>query len=192
LAEERRRRGARPLTAEEGLEKLIEYFEVLRSEISEIIGTAVEPIQRAIMPLAESMSFMIDDSVQRATAPATEPIVRLLPTLIPTLIDSLNQSLSKMPEVSYSACTSFIPDVCTTQCSELMTVSPELPPKCYTDCAKGIEELCNAGTKSVRAFIEMQLKRIWSMAEGIVSLAPIVTADAPQIMDSTTITVRRR
>ena len=192
MAEERRRRGARPLTAEEELEKLIEYFETLRSEISEIIGTAVEPIQRMIMPLAESMSFMIDDSVQRATAPATEPIIRLLPALIPTLIDSLNQSLSKMPEVSYSACTSFIPDVCTTQCSELMSVSPELPSECYKSCAKGVEELCRAGTESIRAFIETQLKRIRSMVEGVVSFTPIVVTDVPQIMDSTAITVRRR
>jgi phage-related protein len=192
LAEERRRRGARTPTAEEELVKLIEYFETLRSEISEVIGTAVEPIQRTIMPLAEPMSFMIDDSVQRATAPATEPIIKLLPTLVPTLIDSLNQSLSKMPEVSYSACTSFIPDVCSTQCGELVAVSPELLSECYKKCEGNIRELCRAGTESVKAFIETQLKRIRSMVEGIASFAPIVTADVPQIMDSTAITVRRR
>jgi len=192
LAEERRRREARLPTAEEELEKLIEYFETLRSEISEIIGAAVEPIQRTFMPLAESMSFMIDDSVQRATAPATEPIIKLLPTLIPTLIDSLNQSLSKMPEVSYSACTSFIPDVCTTQCGELVSVSPELLSECYKKCEENIRELCRTGTESVRVFIETQLKRIRSMVEGIVSFAPIVTTDVPQIRDGATIIVRRR
>jgi len=192
LAEERRGRGARTPTAEEELEKLIEYFETLRSEISETIGTAIEPIQRTITPLAETIAFIVDDNVQRVTAPATEPIIRILPTLIPVLIDSLSQSLSRMHEVSYSACTSFIPDVCTTQCSELVTVSPGLPTECYRKCEESIRDLCRAGAESVKVFIETQLRRIRSMVEGIMSFAPIITADVPQISDSTAITVRRR
>jgi hypothetical protein len=97
-----------------------------------------------------------------------------------------------MPEVSYSACTAFIPDVCITQCGELATVSPGLPSECYKKCEESIRELCRAGSESVKTFIERQLERIESLVEGIESFAPIVTADVPQIRDSTTIIVRRR
>jgi len=196
LAEERRRRGARPRVRppkpEEELTKLAEYFGVLRSEIISAVAPALEPVQRAIELVLGSMSFMIDDGVQRATAPATGAVIGLLPTLVPAVIGSLRESLIKMPDVSFSACTAYIPDVCTTQCGELISVSPELPPECYRDCAKRIEELCRAGTESVRAFIERQLERIESLVAGVISFAPIVTADVPQIIDNTTVTVRRR
>ena len=193
--EERRRRGRpriKPPKPEEELVKIAEYFDVLRREIGATIATALEPVQRTIESSLESMSFMIDDGVQRATAPATEAVIRLLPTLVPTVINSLRDSLIKMPEVSYSACTAFIPDVCITQCGELATVSPELPSECYRKCEESIRELCNAGAESVKTFIERQLERIESLVEGIESFAPIVTADVPQIRDGTTIIARRR
>jgi hypothetical protein len=192
LAEERRRARARTPATEEELEKLVEYLDVLRNEISATIESALEPVQRTIMPVVESMTFMIDDSVQRATAPATEAVIGLLPTLVPTVIESLRGSLTKMPDVSYSACIAYIPDVCTTQCGELISISAGLPSECYRRCSEEIERLCRAGAEGVRAFIERQLERIESLVEGVTSYTPIVAADVPQIRDETSITTRRR
>ena len=195
VGEERRRRGRpriKPPKPEEELVRIAEYFDVLRREISTTVALALEPVQRIIESALGSVTFIIDDSVQRATAPATEAVIQLLPTLVPTVIESLRDSLTKMPDVSYSACTAFIPDVCTTQCGELATISPELPTECYRKCEESIKELCRTGTESVKAFIERQLERIESLVEGIVSFAPIVATDVPQISDSTAIVVRRR
>ena len=193
--EERRRRGRpriKPPKPEEELIKIAEYFDVLRREISTTIATAVEPVQRMVETALESVTFLVDDGVQRATAPATEAVIRLLPTLIPAVISSLKDSLIRMPEVAYSACIAFAPEVCTPQCGELVTVSPNLPSECYRSCEENIKELCTAGAESVKAFIERQIERIESLVEGIESFAPIVTADVPQIRDSTVIIVRRR
>jgi hypothetical protein len=200
LAEEearegRRRRGrprVRPPKPEEELVKLAEYFGTLRSGITSAVAPALEPVQRTITSALESMSLIIDDSVQRAVSPVTGTVLGLLPTLVPTVIESLRESLTKMPEVAYSACVAFIPDVCISQCGELVAVSPGLPSECYKSCAENIEKLCRAGTESVRTFIERQLERIESLVTGVVSFTPVVTADVPEVRDRTIVTVRRR
>jgi hypothetical protein len=193
--EERRRRGrprVRPPKPEEELVKIAEYFDVLRREIGSTIATATEPVYRAVTPALESMLFMIDDALQRAIAPASEAVIQLLPTLVPTVIESLRESLTRMPEVAYSACTAYIPDVCTAQCGELISVSPELPSECYKTCAENIDRLCKEGAESVKTFIERQLERIESLVAGVISFTPVATTDVPQIKDETSITIRRR
>jgi hypothetical protein len=193
--EERRRRGrprVRPPKPEEELVKIAEYFNVLRREIGSTIASATEPVYRAVTPALESMMFMIDDAVQRATAPATGAVIGLLPMLVPAVIESLRESLIKMPDVSYSACTAYTPDVCITQCGELVQVSAELPSECYKSCAKGIEELCRTGAEGVRAFIERQLERIESLVAGVISYAPVEAADIPEVRDEVRIATRRR
>jgi hypothetical protein len=196
LAEERRRRRGRPRVRppkpEEELVKIAEYFDVLRREIGSAIASATEPVYRAVTPALESMMFMIDDAVQRATAPATGAVIGLLPTLVPAVIESLRESLTKMPDVSYSACTAYTPDVCITQCGELTTVSTELPSECYKKCSEEIEGLCRAGAEGVRAFIERQLERIESLVAGVISYAPVEAADIPEVRDEVRVATRRR
>jgi hypothetical protein len=193
--EERRRRGrprVRPPKPEEELVKIAEYFDVLRREIGSTIASATEPVHRAVAPALESMLSMIDGAVQRATAPATEAVIGLLPTLVPAVIESLRESLIRMPDVSYSACTAYTPDVCIAQCGELVQVSAGLPPECYRRCSEEVEKLCRAGAKSVRAFIERQLERIESLVAGVISYAPVEAADIPEVRDETRIATRRR
>jgi hypothetical protein len=193
--EERRRRGrprVRPPKPEEELRKVVEYLSVLRNEISATIESALEPVQRVVMPAVESMAFIIDDSVQRATAPATGAVLGLLPTLVPVVIESLRESLTRMPDVSHSACAAYIPDVCAAQCGELISISAELPSACYRRCSEEVGKLCRAGAEGVRAFIERQLERIESLVAGVISYAPMVTADIPQIKDGASIFIRRR
>jgi hypothetical protein len=193
--EERRRRGrprVRPPKPEEELVKLAEYFSVLRGEIGSTVAVATEPVHRAVTPVLESMLSMIDDAVQRATAPATGAVLGLLPTLVPVVIESLRGSLTRMPDVSYSACTAYIPDVCITQCGELVQVSAELPSECYRRCSEEIEKLCRTGAEGVRAFIERQLERIESLVAGVISYAPVEAADIPEVRDEARIATRRR